>query len=68
MKLNYIKPKVLKSKIDIALYQTQREIHTVAARAGARGPRFKVSSEGLLTEIDILLRSAIQVLNEADVA
>ena len=34
----------------------------------ARGPRFKVSSEGLSTEIDIPQRSPIQVLTEADVA
>ena len=34
----------------------------------ARGPRSKVSSEGLSTEIDILLRSPIQVLSKTDVA
>ena len=31
-------------------------------------PRFKVSSEGLLTDMDILIRSTIQVQTEADVA
>ena len=34
----------------------------------ARGPRFKVSSEGLSAEIDIPLRSPIQVQTKADVA
>ena len=33
-----------------------------------QGPRFKVSSDGLSTEIDILIRSPIQVLTEAAVA
>ena len=41
----------------IALYLSQREIHTVAA----------VSSEELSTEIDILIQSPIQVLTKADV-
>ena len=55
-------------KKKIALHQFQREIHTVAARAEPRDLSFKVSSEGLSTEIDILIRSPIQVLTEADVA
>ena len=37
-------------------------------KSSARGPKFKVSSEGLSTEIDILIRSPIQVQTEADVA
>ena len=37
-------------------------------KSSARGPRFNVSSEGLSTEIDILIRSPIQVPTEADVA
>ena len=52
-KLIYINPKV---KL-ILSPQEQRQ-----------GPRFKVSSEGLSTEIDIPLPSPIQVLTKADVA
>ena len=37
-------------------------------KSSARGPRFKVSSEGLLAEIDIPQRSPIQVQTKADVA
>ena len=37
-------------------------------KSSARGPRFKVSSEGLSSEIDILQRSPIQVQTKADVA
>ena len=39
-------------------------------KSSASGPRYKVSPEGLSTEIDILLRSPIQilVLTEVDVA
>ena len=37
-------------------------------KSSARGPRFKVSSEGLSAEIDIPLRSPIQVQTKADVA
>ena len=33
-----------------------------------QGPRFKVSSEGLSPEIDILIRSLIQVLTEDAIA
>ena len=44
-------------------------IHTVRLRKRiAWGPQFKASSEGLSTEIDILIRSPIQVQTEADVA
>ena len=35
-------------------------------KSSARGPRFKVSSEGLSTEKNILIRSPIKVLTEAD--
>ena len=49
------------NEMKFALYPSQKEIHTVAARANAREPRFKVSFEGLSTEIDILIRSPIQV-------
>ena len=38
------------------------------SKSSARGPQFKVSSEGLSAEIDILIRSLIQVRTEADVA
>ena len=41
-------------KMKIALHQSQREIHTVAARAEPGLLRFKVSAEGLSAEIDIL--------------
>ena len=37
-------------------------------KSSARGPRFKVSSEGPSAEIDILQRSPIQVQTKADVA
>ena len=37
-------------------------------KSSARGPLFKVSSEGLSTEFDILIWSSIQVQIEADVA
>ena len=37
-------------------------------KSSARGPRVKVSSEGLSAEIDIPLRSPIQVQTKADVA
>ena len=37
-------------------------------KSSARGPRFKVSSEGLSAEIDIQLRSPIQVQAKANVA
>ena len=37
-------------------------------KSSARGPRFKVSSEGLSAEIDIPLQSPIQVQTKADVA
>ena len=37
-------------------------------KSSARRPRVKVSSEGLSTEIDILIRSTIHVLTKADVA
>ena len=37
-------------------------------KSSGRGPRFKVLSEGLSTELDILIRSPIKVLIEADVA
>ena len=37
-------------------------------KSSARGPRFKVSSEGLSAEIDIPLRSPIQVQTKAYVA
>ena len=53
--------------MEISLYLSQREIPTVDARA-APIPRFKVSSEGLSTEIDILIQSPNQVLTKADVA
>ena len=44
------------------------EIHIVAARVAPGAPRFKVSSEGLSAEINILLWSPIQVQTKADVA
>ena len=44
-------------KMKIALYQSQKEIHTVAARPALWGPQFKVSSEGLTTEIDTVTHS-----------
>ena len=37
-------------------------------KSSARGPRFKVSSEGLSAEFDIPLRSPIQVQTKVDVA
>ena len=37
-------------------------------KSSARGPLFKVSSEGLSVEIDIPLRSPIQVQTKANVA
>ena len=37
-------------------------------KSSARVPRFKVLSEGLTAEIDIPLRSPIQVQTKADVA
>ena len=37
-------------------------------KSSARGPRFKVSSEGLSAEIDIPQRSPIQVQTKADEA
>ena len=37
-------------------------------KSSARGPRFKVSSEGLSAEIDIPQQSSIQVQTKADVA
>ena len=37
-------------------------------KSSARGPRLKVSSEGLSAEIDIPQRSPIQVQTKADVA
>ena len=51
----------------IALYQSQRKIHTVAQEQ-RQGPRLKVLPKGLLAEIDILLMSPIQVHTKADVA
>ena len=36
-------------------------------KSNVRGPRFKIASEGLSTEIDILVQSTIQVPTEADV-
>ena len=36
-------------------------------KSSARGPWFKVSSERLSTEIDILIRSPIQVQTKADI-
>ena len=54
-------------ELKITLHQSNREIHTDTVTAKARGPRFKVSSEGLSTEIDILIWSPIQVLTKADV-
>ena len=52
----------------MTLYKSQREIHTVAARAAPGDPRFKVSSEGLSAENGIPLRSPIRVQTKADVA
>ena len=52
----------------IALFQSQREIHTVAARAVPENLNLKSHSEVLSTEIDLLIRSLIRVLTEADVA
>ena len=37
-------------------------------KSSARGTRYKVSSEGLTAEIDILIRSLIQVQTKVDVA
>ena len=37
-------------------------------KSSAMGPRFKVSTEGLSTEIDILIRLPIKVQSDADVA
>ena len=37
-------------------------------KSSIRGPRFKVSSEGLSTEINILIFPPIQAKTEADVA
>ena len=55
----------------IALYLSQREIHTVVARAAPEDlvlkSHPKVSSEGLSEEIDIPLRSQIQIQTKADV-
>ena len=37
-------------------------------KSSGRGPQFKISTEGLSAEIDILIRSPIQVKTKADVA
>ena len=59
---------VVKKKKKISLYQSQRGIHAVAARAAPGDLGLNVSSEGLVAEIDILLRSPIQVQTKANVA
>ena len=43
----------------------EKEIHNTAARAAPGDLYFKVSSEGLLIEIDILIRLPIKVLTVA---
>ena len=43
-------------------------IHYCRHKSSTRGPQFKVSSEGLSTDIDIPIRSPIQVQTEVDVA
>ena len=52
----------LKKHWKIALYQSQREIHTVAARSAPGDLGLK----SLSTHIDILIRSPIQEQTEAD--
>ena len=54
-------------KMKIILYYPKGNSYC-RRKSSARGPRFKVSSEGLSTEIDILIRSPIQVQTGADVA
>ena len=51
----------------IALYQSQKEF-IILPQEQPQGPRFKVWSEGLSPEIDILIQSPILVLTEAAVA
>ena len=55
-------------KMKIAHYINPKRKFIPPSQECARGPRFKVSSEGLSTEIDIPIQSPIQILIEADVA
>ena len=59
----------MKIKIKIALHSLITKRNSYCRRkSSARGPRFKVPSEELSTEIDILIRLPIQEQTEAGVA
>ena len=53
--------------VDLCFGRFVFEFDKIRMKSSARGPRFKVSSDGLSTEIEVLIRSPIQEVTEADV-
>ena len=57
----------MKNELKIAIYKSQREIHTVTARADPGDPGLKSHSKDYQQKLTSI-RSPIQVPSEADVA
>ena len=68
LKNSILKKLKIEKKIEKLHYIFRKGKLILSPQEQRQGPQLKVSSEGLSTEIDILIRSPIQVQTEADVA